>query len=254
MGLLVRNMEQYGTMPLHAQALSCHRVPSPLPSPSLVSLRPGNLHQRLCRAGRAFRTPLLPHMCPPFPPVCSVLVGDGDFSYCSGIFTHLQRGVPEQLWPHTSNEWSCREKRCSHRVTLGLLSPAVLHTALMRPGTTKDPELLWSQLGGCRCCCVGAQGDRHLQSTFYRESCTPSAEISLPASIPSSCVTWVKEPQSSGPLFPCWHDSTLTNVPVSQTCRVDLLLCIRKAVWDWSANNFFIYLFIWWYDKNRMFL
>lgn len=71
-------------------------------------------------------------------------------------FSHIwQRGVTavalarlpkiRKSWPRTSNEWSLREKGCSHRVTavfssylLCLLSCAVLHTALMPPGSAKD--------------------------------------------------------------------------------------------------------------------
>lgn len=53
---------------------TCRHVPAPLPSPSLVSIRAGNLQQWLYRAGQGFQTPVLPYMCLLFPPAYFIWV------------------------------------------------------------------------------------------------------------------------------------------------------------------------------------
>lgn len=56
--------------------------------------------------------------------------------------------------------------------------------------------------------------------------------MTLPAAIPGSRVIGLEEPVCSGPLLLSYHGSMLTPFAVPQTYRVDLVLCIRKAIWD----------------------
>lgn len=143
-----------------AQLPACHHVPAPLPSPSLVSLRAGSLQHWLCRAGRGFRTPVLPYMCPLFPPACFILVDeDEDFGCRLGIFTHLAEGSHSSSFGQAAKNQEILAKNLkqmefkgeglfTQHYLLRLPSRAVLHTALMPPlELRRTAELPWGQSG-----------------------------------------------------------------------------------------------------------
>lgn len=169
-------------------------------------------------------------------------------------------------WPRTSNEYSLREKGCSHRVTavfssdlLGLLSRALLHTALMPPGSTKDLRIPLGQ-SGANLWVYGRWCVRGGRMTDIRKG-PDRGNLALDV---QKSYFWLLFPALAWPESRNWSAQDLCS-HASTEAREQTFLFLRsvawiycfasyKAIWDWSAKNSFIYLFIWWYDKNRVFL
>lgn len=149
---------EYGTMPLHIQTPSSQHVITSLPLYHHPVWCPSGLE--ICNTGSVEQVRDFTHLCfltcahffllhiLSWWKMKTLAVGLG--------FSHTwQRGVTavalarqpkaRKSWPRSSNEWSLREKGCSHRGSavfgsylLSLLPRAVLHAALMPPGSTKD--------------------------------------------------------------------------------------------------------------------